>query len=149
MHGWGKAVDFDFGGSAGFGTAGYNYLKTNAAQYGWNHPGWAEPGGSTCPEAWHWEWVGDGGSAGADPIRADVVGVLPSADGKGYASVSGLGAVMTAGTASNYGSMANQPINWTMVGAAATSDRKGYWMVGGDGGIFSFGDAAFYGSTGA
>ena len=73
MHGWGEAVDFrDAGGSLTFSSSGYRWLKANGARYGWNHPRWAEPGGSACPEAWHWEWVGDGGRMRLDPIRADV-----------------------------------------------------------------------------
>ena len=142
MHGWGKAVDFRYGASSGFDTAGYRWMKANAAAYGWNHPALAEPGGSSCPEPWHWEWVGDGGQAAADPVRADVAGVIPSGRRQGLCVGHGLGAVKTAGSAVSYGSMAGQTINWTMVGAAAhASNRQGYWMVGGDGGIFSFGDA--------
>ena len=68
MHGWGKASDMtDAGRSLTFASPGYAFLKSAAAAVGWNHPGWAEPGGSTCPEPWHWEWVGDGGSRGLDP----------------------------------------------------------------------------------
>lgn len=58
IHGWGKAVDFD---NLRFGTREYEWLKSYAWFYGWNHPGWAEPGTGSA-EAWHWEWVGDGGT---------------------------------------------------------------------------------------
>src|SRR4051812_42462983 len=55
MHGWGKAVDLvDFAGSLTFGSSGYAFMKQNAASVGWNHPAFAEPGGSSCPEPWHW-----------------------------------------------------------------------------------------------
>jgi hypothetical protein len=148
MHGWGKAADFDFGGGS-FGSAGYKYLKSTAAAYGWNHPAWAEPGGSACPEAWHWEWVGDGGTAGADSIVADTVGFLPTADEAGYATVRGLGDVHSSGTFTDHGNASSLPLNWVMVGAASTPDHGGYWMVGADGGVFSYGNAAFYGSTGS
>lgn len=149
MHGWGKAADFfDAGGSVAFGSPGYNFLTQYAGQVGWNHPGWAEPGGSACPEAWHWEWVGDGGTMGATPIRADVVALLPSADGRGYATVSGLGGLVARGDFANLGSTASIPISWLIVGGADTHDRHGYWLVGSDGGVFSFGDAGFHGSTG-
>ena len=50
MHGWGKAADFS--GSSGtvtFGSPGYAFLKAYAGQVGWNHPGWAEPGGRRVP----------------------------------------------------------------------------------------------------
>ena len=148
MHGWGKAADFAFGGG-GFGSTGYNYLKSAAARYGWNHPGWAEPGGSACPEPWHWEWVGDGGEMGGTPIRADVIGLVPSADDLGYATVTGLGAVTPKGSFTSHGGADGIPLNWVLVGSAVTPNRGGYWMVGSDGGIFTFGNAGFFGSTGA
>jgi hypothetical protein len=149
MHGWGKAVDFfDSGGTVAFGSPGYAFLKAYAGQVGWNHPDWAEPGGSACPEAWHWEWVGDGGIMGATPIRADVVGLLASGDGRGYATVSGLGGLVGRGDFVDRGSAASTNITWLMVGAAATRASGGYWLVAADGGVFSFGDARFYGSTG-
>ena len=149
-HGWGKAADFsDAGTSVSFGSPGYAFLKAYAGQLGWNHPAWAEPGGSACPEAWHWEWVGDGGTLGATPVRADVVTLLPSADGQGYASVSGLGAVTARGDFPAEGSTASLPISWLVTAAAATPDGGGYWLVGADGGVFSFGDAEFHGSLGA
>ena len=71
-HGWAKAVDLaatvagpgPHGGVADamtFGDPGYAFMTSDAWWFGFNHPGWAEPGGST-PEPWHWEWVGDGGT---------------------------------------------------------------------------------------
>ena len=65
-HGWGKAVDLtDAGDTLTFADPGYAFMKRTAASLGWNHPAFAEPGGSTCPEPWHWEWVGDGGQSRA------------------------------------------------------------------------------------
>ncbi|WP_395729121.1 D-alanyl-D-alanine carboxypeptidase family protein [Nakamurella sp.] len=55
-HGWGKAVDI--GGCCGINTGtgpAFDWLTTNAGRYGWNHPAWAQPGGSK-PEPWHWEY---------------------------------------------------------------------------------------------
>jgi hypothetical protein len=147
MHGWGKAADFRFGGGS-WDSPGYKFLKSAAGAYGWNHPGWAEPGGSACPEAWHWEWVGDGGTAGADQVVADRVGFLTTSDEQGYATVTGLGGVATSGSFSTKGDASSIPLNWVMVGAASTPDRDGYWMVGADGGVFAFGSAGFHGSTG-
>ena len=150
MHGWGKAADFfDTGGTVAFGSPGYEFLKVFAGQVGWNHPAWAEPGGSTCPEAWHWEWVGDGGTMGGAPIIADVVALIPSADGHGYATVTGLGALAPQGDFASHGDTAATPISWLVTGAAPTPTGLGYWLVASDGGIFSFGDASFHGSTGA
>jgi D-alanyl-D-alanine carboxypeptidase len=55
VHGWGRAVDFqDPGGKMTFDSPGYRWLKANAWRFGFVHPAWAEPGGSS-PEPWHWE----------------------------------------------------------------------------------------------
>lgn len=56
IHGWGHAVDFQdlTGRHLTFTSPGYQWLKANAARYGFFHPDWAEPGGSS-PEPWHWE----------------------------------------------------------------------------------------------
>lgn len=35
----------------------HEWMKQNAALYGWFHPSWAEPDGSL-PESWHWEHSG-------------------------------------------------------------------------------------------
>jgi hypothetical protein len=149
MHGWGKAADLtDFGASLTFGSGGYAFMKQVAGSLGWNHPAFAEPGGSSCPEAWHWEWVGDGGTLHATPKRGDAVALLPSADDRGYATVTGLGALGTHGNFVNRGSASNVQLQWVMVGATTTHDRGGYWMVAADGGVFSFGNARFHGSLG-
>jgi hypothetical protein len=150
MHGWGKATDFsNAGGAMTFTSTGYRFLKSWAARLGWNHPGWAEPGGSTCPEPWHWEWVGDGGTTGGTPVRADVVALLPGPGDDGHLAVTGLGAVQPTGAARSAGSAEAVPLNWVIVSAAGTPDRAGYWLLGGDGGIFTYGTARFHGSTGA
>jgi hypothetical protein len=60
-HGWGKAIDFrDQSGELTFDSAGYAWLKKWASFYGWIHPKGMEQDGPV-PEAWHWEWIGDGG----------------------------------------------------------------------------------------
>ena len=147
-HGWGKAADLiDAGRSLTFASPGYAFMKQVAGSLGWNHPAFAEPGGSSCPEPWHWEWVGDGGNLGASPRRGDAVALLPSADDGGFATVNGLGGLNVHGNFVNRGSAGSIPIAWVMVGATGTRDRGGYWMVGADGGVFSFGNARFYGST--
>ncbi|WP_229872237.1 M15 family metallopeptidase [Promicromonospora soli] len=53
-HGLGQAVDLS-GGIESFGSAEYSWMAANAGKYGWEHPAWAEPGGSK-PEPWHWEY---------------------------------------------------------------------------------------------
>ncbi len=150
FHGWGKAVDLtDAGRSLTFASPGYAFMKRVAGSLGWNHPAFAEPGGSACPEPWHWEWVGDGGSLHADAVRGDAVALLPTADDHGYAVVSGLGGLATHGDAVAHGSALGITIAWVVTGAVPTPGHGGYWMVGSDGGVFAFGNARFFGSTGA
>ncbi len=147
-HGWGKAADLtDAGRSLTFSSPGYAFMKQVAGSLGWNHPAFAEPGGSSCPEPWHWEWVGDGGNLGLTPRRGDAIALLPSANDGGFATVNGLGGVTPHGNFVNRGGAGSISLAWVMVGATDTIDRGGYWMVGADGGVFSFGDAHFYGST--
>jgi hypothetical protein len=148
MHGWGKAVDFDDQrGTLRFTSDGYRWMKGNAARYGWNHPRWAEPGGSECPEAWHWEWVGDGGKMNLDPVRADVVGLMPHTSGRGYWVATGLGAVAARGEAVHAGGAEGMPLQNLLVDAAAHPKANGYWLVGTDGAIFGFGDAGYHGGA--
>ena len=62
-HGWGKAVDFhDASGGLPTDGAGYKWLKANAGRFGFNNP-------ILTNEAWHWEWVGDGGTMKGYQIR--------------------------------------------------------------------------------
>jgi LAS superfamily LD-carboxypeptidase LdcB len=66
-HGWGKAVDLrDQNGSLSWGSVGYKWMVANASAWGWNHPGGVN-------EAWHWEWVGDGGTMHGYQIRVDLM----------------------------------------------------------------------------
>lgn len=55
-HGTGIALDLG-GGIQTFGSAQHRWMDAHAAEYGWVHPSWAEPGSSK-PEAWHWEYTG-------------------------------------------------------------------------------------------
>ncbi len=147
MHGWGKAADLsDVGGSLTFGSPGYLFLTAEAGRFGWNHPAWARPGGSTCPEAWHWEWVGDGGILQDSPINADVVTLIPAPDGFGYSIVTGLGKVLPHGDAVDQGSLGSR-LAWLVVGGARTPGGGGYWLIGADGSVHAFGDARSLGST--
>jgi hypothetical protein len=147
MHGWGKAVDLaEYGGSLTFASLGYAFMKRHAASVGWNHPAFAEPGGSSCPEAWHWEWVGDGGNLHLSPVRGDAIGLLPSGDDKGFGVVTGLGDVTPHGSFRSRGSFDKSNLRWVLVGATTTPNRRGYWFVAADGGIARFGAAKFHGS---
>ena len=61
-HGLGIAVDLGSGVNR-FGTAEHQWMRANAARYGWYHPAWAQQDGSK-PEAWHWELIEPGTAAG-------------------------------------------------------------------------------------
>jgi D-alanyl-D-alanine carboxypeptidase len=66
-HGWGKAVDLNVNGSAvEFSGATFSWLMLHAGTYGFVHPN-AVP-----TEAWHWEWVGDGGTMHGTPVKPDL-----------------------------------------------------------------------------
>ena len=151
-HGWGKAVDFTVDGHSltdPFSPV-ERWLNAHAGTYGWNHPAFALLG-TPCPEAWHWEWVGDGGQLGASTIKADVMGGAGGPGGS-LATVTGLGAVSwlsgpLAATTPTQPELS--PLAWVVVGGAVTPSGRGLWRVAADGGVFSSGDAAFYGSTGA
>jgi hypothetical protein len=55
-HGWGKAVDLkDQNGELTYSSPGYRWMVAHAGSWGWNQP-------ANLGEAWHWEWVGDGGT---------------------------------------------------------------------------------------
>jgi LAS superfamily LD-carboxypeptidase LdcB len=70
-HGWAKAADLrDQDGSLTWTSPGYAWLFANAGNYGWNHPGGVN-------EAWHWEWVGDGGTMHGYPILPNLLDWAP------------------------------------------------------------------------
>lgn len=54
-HGWGLAVDL-CDGIEHNNTATYQWMRANAAAYGWDNPDWALAGGSGPFEPWHWEY---------------------------------------------------------------------------------------------
>ncbi len=107
----------------------------------------------------YWEVAADGGifpfggaqfygSMGGKTLKAPVVGIAATPDGKGYWEVAADGGIFAFGDAGFYGSMGGKTLKAPVVGIAATPDGKGYWEVAADGGIFAFGDAGFYGSMG-
>lgn len=55
-HGWGVAADL-CGGINRFGTPQHEWMRANAGRFAFEHPSWAQQGGSK-PEAWHWEFAG-------------------------------------------------------------------------------------------
>jgi hypothetical protein len=147
MHGWGEAVDLrdDNGSVNTFTSPTYTWLVQSAARFGWNHPGWAVPGGSPCPEPWHWEWVGDGGIVGGSPVRADVVSLVPTRSGKGYRIVTGQEALSSHGDAGP-GMGANAGLSRLIVAGAADPSGDGYWLAAADGTVYALGGAPSLGS---
>jgi zinc D-Ala-D-Ala carboxypeptidase len=66
-HGWGLAVDLCDGVEQGPSSLSYQWMRTNAARYGWQNPNWARSGGSGPYEPWHWEYVsGEKGQSSGD-----------------------------------------------------------------------------------
>lgn len=87
------------------------------------------------------------GSAATTPLRAPIVGMAATTDGRGYWLVGSDGGVFSYGDAVFHGSAAGVDKHAPIVGIASDPAGPGYWLVGADGGVFSFGDAAFYGSA--
>jgi zinc D-Ala-D-Ala carboxypeptidase len=56
-HGWGLAVDLCDGVQKGASSSRWQWLRENAADYGWDNPDWAQSGGGGPYEPWHWEYV--------------------------------------------------------------------------------------------
>jgi endoglucanase len=77
----------------------------------------------------------------------DVVGIVPSSDGRGYFLVGADGGVFSFGDMTYEGSLPGLGVHVDdIVGIVPTSDDRGYLLVGRDGGVFAFGDAPFLGS---
>ena len=94
---------------------------------------------------------GTGGYYGSLPglgVRvSDVVGIVPSWDGRGYFLVGADGGVFSFGDTTFAGSLPGDGIAVDdVVGIVPTADDRGYLLVGRDGGVFAFGDAKFVGS---
>lgn len=72
-HGWGLAIDVRIG-RYDWNHPIYLWLKSNAGDFGWFHPAWAEPTG-TGKEAWHWEFNGaySGPSTPGGPIERTIM----------------------------------------------------------------------------
>ncbi|MGH8976307.1 MAG: hypothetical protein ACRD0C_24220, partial [Acidimicrobiia bacterium] len=86
------------------------------------------------------------GSTGSVKLNKPIVGMAPTASGKGYWLVASDGGLFSFGDAGFFGSTGSVKLNKPIVGMAPTASGKGYWLVASDGGLFSFGDAGFFGS---
>ena len=78
---------------------------------------------------------------------SNIVGLVPSPDGKGYLLVGSDGGIFAFGDATFEGSLPGLGVHVNdIVGVVPSPDFKGYLMIGADGGTFAFGDAVFEGS---
>ncbi len=79
--------------------------------------------------------------------NCQVVGLIPSTDGAGYAVLTAFGRVLAYGNFPSAGDASSLPLQAPVVAGIGTVGG-GYWLVASDGGIFAFGDAPFFGSMG-
>jgi len=81
-------------------------------------------------------------------LRAPIVSMATSPDGRGYWLAGADGSVYAFGSARTYGSIPRRiRLREPVVAIAATPDGDGYWLVAADGTILAFGDAALYGPS--
>jgi Cellulase (glycosyl hydrolase family 5) len=89
------------------------------------------------------------GSSSARRLNAPIVGIVPTADQKGYFMVAADGGVFSFGDATFEGSC---PGIGGCAGAAVAVmpdvSGKGYWIVTSAGDVYSFGDAVYHGGPG-
>jgi hypothetical protein len=89
------------------------------------------------------------GSSQPNSLNAPIVGMVPSADGRGYFMVASDGGVFAFGDARFAGSC---PSSGGCSGAAVAvipdASGNGYWLVTQTGHVYAFGDAPFYGAPG-
>jgi hypothetical protein len=86
------------------------------------------------------------GSTGALHLNAPIVGMAPTADGRGYWLVGSDGGIFAFGDAPFQGSTGSLVLQAPITGIAADKSTRGYWLVGSDGGVFAF--AAPFAGTG-
>jgi hypothetical protein len=82
-------------------------------------------------------------------LNAPVVGMVPSADGKGYFLVASDGGVFAFGDAQFEGSCPGiGGCSGPAVAVMPDASGKGYWVVTATGHVYSFGDASYHGGPG-
>ena len=83
------------------------------------------------------------------PLNAPIVGMVPSADGKGYFMVAADGGVFAFGDARFAGSCPGiGGCAGTAVAVMPDATGNGYWLVTTGGAVYAFGDAAYFGAPG-
>jgi hypothetical protein len=89
------------------------------------------------------------GSSSPHRLNQPVVGLVPSADQKGYFMVAADGGVFTFGDAKFEGSCPGiGGCVGTAVAVMPDGTGKGYWIVTSSGQVYSFGDATYFGAPG-
>ena len=78
-------------------------------------------------------------------LRAPVVGMATTNDGKGYWLVASDGGIFTYGDGNFFGSAGGCGSRPRSSAWRPPAVGAGYWEVASDGGIFMFGNATFYG----
>jgi len=90
-----------------------------------------------------------GTAGGAPKLSAPIVGMVPSADGRGYFMVGADGGVFAFGDARFAGSCpAIGGCGAAAVAVMPDATGNGYWVVTATGGVYTFGDTPFYGAPG-
>jgi len=119
----------------------YSYVNTSASTTGSYDMVGSDGGVFVFP-------VGGSGFYGSLPGLGihvnDIVGIVPTSDGRGYWLVGTDGGVFAFGDATYVQSLPGLGVHVNdIAGIVPTSDGKGYWLVGRDGGVFAFGDATY------
>lgn len=79
--------------------------------------------------------------------NAVVVAIAPSANGKGFWSLTADGGVFTSGGARFYGAPAGAPMAGHAVDIVSTPSGRGYWIATTRGAVYAYGDARWRGSA--
>jgi hypothetical protein len=89
------------------------------------------------------------GSSAPRRLNAPIVGMVPSADGRGYFMVAADGGVFAFGDAKFAGSCPGiGGCSGAAVAVMPDASGNGYWLVTAGGNVYTFGDAAYYGAPG-
>jgi hypothetical protein len=77
---------------------------------------------------------------GGTHLNSPIVGMAPTATGKGYWLVASDGGVFTFGDARYLGSLGGIPLPSPVVGLVPSKSGNGYWIELANGAVFGFGD---------
>lgn len=80
-------------------------------------------------------------------LNKPIVGMAPTASGKGYWLVASDGGLFAFGDAGFFGSTGDRVLPGPVTAMASTPTGRGYWLVGTDGSVYAFGDATDLGGV--